>query len=192
MEFLLKLDHQLFEQIHFAWQNDWLDWLMPLLRNKRFWIPLYLLLAIYWLSQYKQAGLIALLGFGLSVGLADVVSSRLVKENVQRTRPCKVYEQHRQLVNCGSGYSFTSSHAANHAAMATFVFLLMGSRWGKWKWLLLIWAGSIALAQVYVGVHYPLDVIGGLLLGTMLGGLVYMLYLRLPLNKRIGKKNNEG
>jgi membrane-associated phospholipid phosphatase len=180
MELLLSLDRYFFELIHFSWQNDWLDGLMPIVRNKWTWFPLYLALAIYWIKINRTAGLIALLCFGLSVGLADVTSSRLVKKQVKRERPCRVYKEIRGLVSCGGGYSFTSSHATNHAAMATFVFLLVGSRWGRWKWLLALWAGLIGLAQVYVGVHFPADVIGGFLLGGTLGYLVYKLYLRLP------------
>ncbi|MEY2901476.1 MAG: hypothetical protein RLY89_582, partial [Bacteroidota bacterium] len=73
------------------------------------------------------------------------------------------------LPNCGSGYSFTSSHATNHFAFAVFIFITMGQVLGKWKWAFLFWAGSVAYAQVYVGVHYPIDVLVGGLLGTLIG-----------------------
>jgi undecaprenyl-diphosphatase len=73
---------------------------------------------------------------------------------------------------CGSNPSFTSSHALNHFAFAAFV---VNSFKGisKWIYLLFVWAAIISYSQVYVGVHYPSDVIAGGLLGTLLGGFGY-------------------
>ena len=81
-------------------------------------------------------------------------------------------------MHCGAGYSFTSSHAANHFAVATFLIMTIGQilpKIKKWLWL---WAASIALAQVYVGVHFPLDVLAGGILGVVLGRLWSMLFLK--------------
>jgi len=83
----------------------------------------------------------------------------------------------RLLVHCGRAYSFTSSHAANHFAIAVFISLTLGLLYSWIKWPLLLWAGSIAYGQVYVGVHYPLDVIVGSLVGIIIGYLVAKLYL---------------
>lgn len=85
----------------------------------------------------------------------------------------------RVLVGCGGGYSFPSSHATNHFALATLLFLSWGRKFRSWRWILLLWAASIAYGQVYVGVHYPLDVSFGALLGATLGLLAYQLYRRL-------------
>jgi undecaprenyl-diphosphatase len=74
-------------------------------------------------------------------------------------------------VKCGNAYSFTSSHATNHFAIATFLSLTLGKRFKKIKWPLLTWAGMICLAQVYVGVHFPLDVFCGAILGMIIGWL---------------------
>jgi len=108
-----------------------------------------------------------------TVGMADVVSSKLVKPAVQRVRPCNdvgLKFEVRELVHCGGGYSFTSSHATNHFAIATFLYLVLGGLRKKWiRWALLAWAASIAYGQVYVGVHYPLDVITGAVLGSLIG-----------------------
>ena len=82
------------------------------------------------------------------------------------------------LVPCGGGYSFTSSHATNHFAIATFLILTLGLIF-KWiKLPLLFWAASIAFGQVYVGVHYPLDIFFGAILGMSVGYFVFLLFLR--------------
>ena len=118
-------------------------------------------------------------GLLVTVGLADGISSHLVKNQFQRIRPCNqtgFKETAHLLVPCGSGYSFTSSHATNHFAIAFFLMLTIGRRW-KWiRFPLFLWACSIAFAQVYVGVHYPLDVLAGGILGTFISFvIVYLL-----------------
>lgn len=70
-------------------------------------------------------------------------------------------------VPCSNGFSFTSSHATNHFALGTFFFLLFS--FTAYRFLFLVWAGVISFAQVYVGVHYPVDVICGALLGILIG-----------------------
>jgi undecaprenyl-diphosphatase len=74
-----------------------------------------------------------------------------------------------ERVSCGSGYSFTSSHATNHFCIAAFLVSVFGTYMRKWKYVWWAWASLISIAQVYVGVHYPLDIIGGGLLGTIIG-----------------------
>ncbi|MEM1216516.1 MAG: phosphatase PAP2 family protein, partial [Bacteroidota bacterium] len=156
MEQLINFDYELFEWINRGWQHPWLDAIVPHWREKTTWIPAYLLLigVLFW--QYRQSALYWLLALAITVGLADQVSSTLLKKNVERLRPCReatLDPPARVLVHCGGGYSFTSSHATNHFAVALFIFLSWGRRWGRWRWLLPAWAASIALGQVYVGVH---------------------------------------
>lgn len=109
----------------------------------------------------------------------------LFKHNFHRLRPCSdpdLLFQVRLLTDrCSGGYSFTSNHAANHFGMATFFFITFRSVLKKWAWIGFLWAGLIAYAQVYVGVHYPLDVLCGALLGLILGLLTGKVF-----NKRYG------
>lgn len=183
LETILHWDQQLFELINGRWQAPLLDQLAPLWRDKRFWIPLYLLLSFFVIRNYRKQGLYFLLALGLTAGVSDLASSRVVKPAVQRLRPCNNPDLRADvhlLVHCGSGYSFTSSHAANHFAVAAFLFFTWGTLHrrgrGLWWW----WAASIAYAQVYVGVHYPADILAGALLGTAIGYFSSRLYLRLP------------
>lgn len=181
MEQLLQLDYSLFEWIHHGWQHPWLDAIMPHWREKTTWIPMYAILLALLLFRYKLAGLYYLLALVLVVGIADYTSSEIVKKSVKRPRPCReaaLSQPTRDVLACGGGYSFTSSHATNHFAVALFLFLGWGRRWKRWRWLLLLWAASIALGQVYVGVHYPSDIVGGALLGSLIAWIVYKIYCR--------------
>lgn len=177
MEQLLQLDQTLFTFINQACKNGFLDWLLPYWRNKLFWIPFYLLLLVLLLSIFGKKSGWLIGGLLLTVGVADMTSSHLVKEQIQRIRPCNQVgfkETTHLLVPCGSGYSFTSSHATNHFALAFFLILTIGKRWGWIRLPLFLWALSIALAQVYVGVHYPLDVLAGAVLGIFIS--CFMVY----------------
>lgn len=117
----------------------------------------------------------------LTVTLSDQISSSLIKPFFEKLRPCQtteLAERIRILVDCGVGYSFVSSHAANHFAMAVFLTMLY---FKKKKWIMpsaVLWAFSISYAQVYVGVHYPSDIIGGMLIGCLLGYLLGFLCKR--------------
>jgi membrane-associated phospholipid phosphatase len=176
---LLQLDETLFYWINHLGKTDFLDWLLPYLRNKYTWIPLYVLLLIVSVWKWKWKGLLLILCLGATVGIGDFISHEGIKKTVQRPRPCRnaeLAETRHLLINCGGGYSFTSNHATNHFAVAFFLIGTMGLaiRWIKWP--LIIWAASIAYAQVYVGVHYPFDVLAGALLGSTLGWLSARLF----------------
>lgn len=172
MTTLLQLDWEIFQWVNTVSQNPFFDWLLPIWRNKLTWVPLYLGLAGWMWFRFKTMGLWLLLVVGLAVGVSDVVSSRVVKANVERIRPCNdpnFKSDVRLLVGCGSGFSFTSSHAANHFCLAVLLILTVGRVVQALKWPLLIWAFLVAYAQVYVGVHFPFDVIGGGILGSLIG-----------------------
>ncbi len=183
MEQLITLDQWLFEWINQGWQNPFLDAIMPYWREKEFWIPLYLLLAVFVLYRFRWRGLYLLLAIGTTIGLSDTASSKVIKPTFERLRPCndpEFKEEVHLLIHCGSGYSFTSSHATNHFALVAFLSLTLGA---LYRWLcipLYLWAASIALGQVYVGVHYPLDILGGTILGLIIGNIVAKTYLWIP------------
>lgn len=181
MSELLQCDEALFRLINGVWHTPWLDALLPYWREKTSWIPLYVAMAGYFAYLWRSKAVILLLAIVLTVGLADLISHRVIKQSVQRPRPCReeaLAPDVRLLVNCGGGYSFTSNHAANHFALAAFLFGLLKDRWRRSRWLWVAWAASIAYAQVYVGLHYPLDVLGGGILGWALGWLGFRLYRR--------------
>ncbi len=190
MNFLIESDKWLFELINSGMSNPLFDVLLPLFREKLFWAPLYLFIGAFSLLNYGKRGWLIILGIGVTVGLADFTSSTLIKKNVQRIRPCndiKMVDVAQIRVHCGGGYSFTSSHAANHFAVTVFLIGVFGLA-GSWQQKALLgWAGTIAFSQVYVGVHYPLDVLCGAGLGCLIGLLTLFLWRKhVPVQARAG------
>lgn len=172
-EWLDACDRQFFRLVNGVWTHPWLDAILPIWREANTWMPLYLFLILFIVINFPSKAFSWILTAIITFAISDQVSSSLFKPFFARLRPCNEPELvgmvRLLLPNCGSGYSFTSSHATNHFAFGVFVFLTLGQVLGKWKWAFLLWAGSVAYAQVYVGVHYPLDVLSGAILGSLIG-----------------------
>ena len=171
---IIQADHWLFSKINQDWTSSAGDLVFPFLREAEFWVPLYLFLLVFVLANFGTKGLRWTIMFILTVSIADQVSSNLVKAFIFRLRPChnpELLDNIRVLVNyCPSSSSFTSSHACNHFAMASFIFMTLRHT-SRWWMLVFAWAFLVAYAQVYVGVHFPVDVTAGALLGCLIGYL---------------------
>lgn len=170
METLYNIDLGLFQFFNQSCSNSFFDWLMPLITNKYTWIPLYFVLLTYFIIKYKKKSFIPIIALALAVGASDYITSGIIKPNVNRTRPCNIEEANANiLAPCRNSPSFPSSHAANHFAIATFMLLLLSSK-KKWlKTIFIAWAAAIAYSRVYVGVHFPFDVLIGGVIGAGLG-----------------------
>jgi membrane-associated phospholipid phosphatase len=169
---ILNWDYIAFKAIHLNGQNAILDFILPFLRNPYFWGPLYIFVAIYMYQVYGRKGLIWMVFFIITFAISDFVSASIIKPIIHRIRPCNdglLLSQIRHLVPRSSGFSFPSSHAANHFALAVFSIITCRRFFKNIVPYALLWAGVIAYAQVYVGVHFPMDVIFGALLGTWAG-----------------------
>ncbi len=183
------IDQQLFFLINRTWANQIFDLIFPPIRDQYFWIPLYILVAIFLVRNYRQKGFYLVLLLGFNFAVSDQMSSAVIKPWIQRERPCNNTMISDEVIlridRCGVGKSFTSSHAANTFAFAMMLTLLLRK---KFRWILPVsfsWAFMISYAQIYVGVHYPFDIIGGALLGIALATLLYMAAKKLFLS-RIG------
>ncbi|MCW5908551.1 MAG: phosphatase PAP2 family protein [Chitinophagales bacterium] len=176
LEFLRHTDHALFHFVNTGLANPVFDVLCPLFRHKFFWLPLYLLLAFIFYKRYGNKILLIGAFAALTVLLTDQLSSSLIKPLVHRLRPCNNFEVNARLLldYCGAGYSFVSSHAANHFGIAMFLIPFLKHK-KLAAALLFTWAFAIAFSQVYVGVHFPADVAGGAALGIFIGGLTALL-----------------
>lgn len=186
METIIAIDEFIFKIINQDLHNQVLDFIMPYWRDKTFWIPFYVALAVFLVYRFRVKGLYMILAIGLTAGIADTVSSHVIKKTVKRIRPCNQEQLKGEvelLVRCGTGYSFTSSHATNHFAIATFLSLTLGLLYRKIRLPLFLWAASIALGQVYVGVHFPFDILAGSLLGIFIGWGMAKLFNRFELFK---------
>ncbi len=175
MEQLITYDKALFRIINYNWRNSFFDWLFPWLRNSNMWIPLYLFLFLLVTINYRKTGWWWVIFAAGTVILTDFVSSSIIKNNIIRLRPCNDPDI-ASWIQILVGYrpqssSFTSSHATNHFGMAMFLYLTLRTRFKKWPVLFFVWAFSISFAQVYVGVHYPIDIICGGLIGILIGYL---------------------
>lgn len=176
------IDQAIFYQVNGIWHHPVFDSILPWTRHSNNWIPLYLGL-LGWMGY--QLGwktwkwfLFAL----LNVGLSDQVSSSIFKPLFHRLRPCNdpalLGKTRLLLDHCSGGFSFTSSHAANHFGLAMFIFITWGTAQQKITKYFFVWAGVIAYAQMYVGVHYPLDILGGTIIGLLAGYGMAILYLK--------------
>lgn len=182
IESIQQFDVELFLKIHRGLSNSFFDWLMPLMRNRFFWSPLYLFIVVFCIKQYKKQGyyIIGMVLFTFAMG--DLIASRVVKPWVARVRPCNDLTLANDIIHrvpCGSGLSFPSAHATNHFAIAVFLICIFYSRWKPILPIGIFWAFIISFAQVYVGVHYPVDVTTGALLGIIIGIICSRIFKKL-------------
>ena len=179
LEAIKQLDAALFLSVHRGMSNSFFDWLMPLVRNKFFWAPLYLFIIVFSIVQYKKTGYYIIAGLLFTFAMGDLISSRIIKPMAGRLRPCNEPSLANDIIHrvgCGTGQSFPSSHATNHFAIAVFLICIFYKYWKPILPFALAWATLICFAQVYVGVHYPIDVTVGALLGALIGYLCSRLF----------------
>lgn len=179
-QWVLEIDKSLFQKVNGEWHNAFTDAVLPYIREPFFWFPFYLFLFLFVVINFRVRGWMWVLFAICTAWISDFTSSTLIKEAFFRLRPCRDPEMAhsiRFLVNyCPMSSSFVSSHAVNHFAIATFIFVTFrNSISSKWAWIF-IWAAAICYAQVYVGVHYPVDVLCGAVVGIILGYISATIY----------------
>ena len=171
LEQILQFDKNFFLAIKNGLSSPFLDFLCPILRKQEVWYPFYATFIYFLIKEYKKDSWKILLGIGLMILASDQFSANLIKNTFQRIRPCNepgLSGLVHHLISSCNGYSFISAHATNHFALAMFISLCFKTK--KWLWVItIIWATSIAFSQVYVGVHYPIDVIVGAMVGILFG-----------------------
>lgn len=182
---LKNWDRWLFTKINQDWTNSFLDNIFPLWREAITWLPLYVFLGIFVFLNFGQKAWPWVLALVFTVILTDQASSHIFKPLANRPRPCHdpLLSDHIRLLlqYCSDSAGFTSSHATNHFGLAFFIYHTLKSYFGKWGYLFFFWAATISYGQVYIGVHYPLDVICGALIGSCIG-----YFMSKQFNKRFG------
>ena len=200
LEQLLHIDTEVLLAIN-GWHAPWADRLMWIVSAKTTWIPLYLLLvgllvwryykpamtSVKWL-QRVPACVVMIVVIGLAVGAADFIASGILKDFVARPRPSRVpqLEGVLHLVNdYRSGqYGFVSSHAANTMACGLLFSLVWRKKIATIG--LMLWVAMNCYSRMYLGVHYPLDILGGLLVGTTTALLAYVTLCWIGVVQRSG------
>ncbi|MDG2085825.1 MAG: phosphatase PAP2 family protein [Flavobacteriales bacterium] len=173
MDKLQKTDEYLFRLINSTgWQK--MDEVMILISSKWIWIPLYIFILYTLYNSFQKDFFKILFSLGILIFLADFGSVQLFKETFQRARPCHLLEGVRVVDSCGGPFGFISSHASNSFSIAFFVSLLVRKYW--WFVNLFSWAVIIGFSRIYLGVHYPFDILGGMFWGLFVSLLVYYIY----------------
>jgi undecaprenyl-diphosphatase len=188
MEQILELDKRLFLALN-SYHNPWLDQLMMFLSSTSAWIPLYVFLLYLLVKNFGRDTWVILIAIAVTIALADQIASTLMKPFFARLRP-----SHEptlmglvHIVNGYEGreYGFASSHAANTFGIATLMWLLLKNN-RPWIALIFLWAIFVGYTRIYLGVHYPGDVLAGDAVGFTCALIVYFLLnlLRDYFNKR--------
>ncbi len=174
LEWLNELDKILFILINNELANPVTDFIMPIITsdlNLRLTYALAMLVLL-WKGNTRLRWMV--LFSIITMVLADQISSNILKELFQRPRPCQIMSDLNLLVNCGKGFAMPSSHAANSFAQAAF----FGSLFSKSRWYMIIVAFLISISRVFVGVHYPGDVLAGTILGAAIGLTVTAIFVK--------------
>lgn len=175
---LFNLDEQLLLWFN-GYHTDTLDWIFKTITAKFTWIPFYVvLIGILFKTFNWKITLFILLSVALAITMADQIGASLIRPMVGRLRPSNPDNPFSEFIHIvdgyrGGRYGFPSCHAANTFALATLYSLWMRKR--AWWVGLSIWASIVSCSRLYLGVHYPTDIMAGIMLGLMCGALAYII-----------------
>ncbi|WKK85436.2 phosphatase PAP2 family protein [Marivirga arenosa] len=178
LESLIEFDQQLFLWLN-GFHADWLDPIMLFITKRNPWIPLYALILFFVIKQLRWQSWSMLLAFAVLITLADQAASGFFKPFFERLRPChepSIQAMVHMVKGCGGKFGFASSHASNTIALATFLWLIYRNVYAK---MMIVWAIVVSYSRIYVGVHYPGDIIMGAILGILAAIITYNLYKRI-------------
>lgn len=190
LESLKKTDTDLFLYLNGKHSPFW-DEVMKVITYRFTWIPLYVLIAVFLVWRFKKEGIYLLFFLVALIAVSDQISSSVFKPYFERPRPCHdpLLEGLVRVVDgCGGSFGFISSHASNTFALTTFLILLL-YRSSRWILLFIPWAVTVSYSRIYLGVHYPGDILVGALLGIVLGIVFFMLCKKLFLHRSMPAKS---
>ena len=176
MDTLLQWDSSLFLKLN-GMHTPWWDTAMLFVTRKETWLPVYLLLLFLIIREYKGKSWFILVFLILGLVVSDQACN-IIKELVQRFRPGNdpaISDLTHIVLRKGGNYGFPSSHAANTFFVMTFTGYFFRNRLSLA--MLLLWALLVSYSRIYVGAHYPVDILAGWLLGLFTGWLFFRLML---------------
>ncbi|MFK7782362.1 phosphatase PAP2 family protein [Psychroserpens sp.] len=180
LEELVKLDTELFIYLNGLGTQTW-DAFWMFYTTKFNWIPFYaFLLFLFYKRLSLKMFLFTLLVIVLMITFTDQITNLFKKVLVMRLRPCYNTEINDiiRLVksSCGGKYGYFSGHASNSMSVAIFTSLMLRSKYKYLPYIMVVWAIIMGYSRIYVGVHYPLDVLSGMLFGILSGFIFYKLF----------------
>ena len=185
MELIIQIDTAIFYFVNTSLQNPVFDWIMPVISAKRSWFPLWFIAIIMLLWKGGRKGRLAVLLVIPLVLMTDQLSASVLKPLIARLRPSIALPDVHLLGKKMSSYSFPSSHASNFFGLATYFSYL----YSRYKWWFFSAAVLVGLSRISVGAHYPLDVLGGAVLGILCALVIIWAHKSVEIwyNKRGGK-----
>ncbi len=184
----MKWDEDLFLLLN-SFHTDWLDAVLFQMTQTVTWIPFYLILAFFIYKAEPKYSWWVFGGIALTILIADQTTSGLMKPYFERLRPCHDERWDGVIHNygrCGGLFGFASSHAANTFGLAVFLNLKMKGKLRFLPWLFL-WAALISYTRIYLGVHYPSDILVGAFIGALAGFVswIIVVFIKREILKKI-------
>lgn len=171
MDFLYSIDLSIFYFINHTLSTPFLTKFFSIITNVNNWYVAYIILLGISFKYGGKKGKIAAIGVLLLILFSDQVGYKILKEAFHRIRPCMALKDVIAPLGCNGSFSFPSNHALNNFAAATFYYKLFP----QFKWVLFITAFLISLSRVYLGLHYPSDILGGAVIGILFGYLFSLI-----------------
>ena len=175
MDFLYSFDLAILYFFNHTISTGFLDKFFTIITDVNKWYLAYFILAGITFFKGGRQGKIAIIVLILLIIITDQTGYRILKELVQRVRPCNALSDIITPLGCAGGYSFPSNHALNNFAAAVFLMRIYPS----YKWIFLLTAFLVSISRIYLGMHYPSDILGGALIGSLFGYLFSIAALRI-------------
>jgi undecaprenyl-diphosphatase len=186
MDFLYSIDLALFYLFNHTISTGLLDKFFSIITDVTKWYIAYLILLAIAFFKGGLRGKIAVVTLIILIIVTDQTGYRILKDIFERVRPCIALTDAITPVGCAGGFSFPSNHALNNFAAAVLLVRL----YPAYKWIFWVTAALVSISRIYLGVHYPSDVLGGALIGAGFGYVFSLLALKTEVYFQSNKKLN--